>query len=703
MAENKKPLQQLAELYGVQSSYKQVGGRRRSASTQSLLRILAALGVPIQSLTDVPEAICLRERDWWSNLCEPVAVAWDGKCPELEIRLPEKSNSGQLRVLLQPETGQTQTFDFSINDLTTSDNMQVDGVNYAVKRLPRFGNFSFGYHQLQIESSSARGELLMISSPTKAFSPNGDAERSWGIMAPLYAIHPDQSWGAGDLGDFASLWRWTAELGGRLVATLPFLAAYLDEPFDPSPYAPASRLFWNEFYADPRDTAEFGRCPAAKKLVDSTEFQQEIAGFRQAKQIDYRPQMTLRRQVFDLLAEKCFSEGGDRLDALRAFAVARPEVEDYARFRAVANHLRKPWTEWPETLRSGRIEEGDYERRDFHYHLYAQWIIEQQIAGLADVLRSRGSGLYLDLPLGVHRYGFDTWRHPNLFVFPVSGGAPPDTFFTQGQNWNFAPLNPERVRADGYRYVLNVYRNHLRNAGMLRIDHVMGLHRLYWIPEGMPAKDGAYVRYPAEELYALLCLESHRHRAWIVGENLGTVPHAVNTAMRRHAIHRTYVLQYELNPQPDKPPMHDPEPHAVAAVNTHDMPPFAAFWQGTDLNELHALGLFDDSGIAVEHQRRRIIHTELIKFLRTAGRLGPVEKSPEEVFAAVLRYLAASPAQHLLITLEDLWLETQRQNMPGTIDEHPNWRSKMRYSLEEIRRNPRFRELLNAVDQLRRQ
>ncbi|MBN2579614.1 MAG: 4-alpha-glucanotransferase [Pirellulales bacterium] len=726
MAAAQNQLRKLAGLYGVQASYTEVGGRRRGASAESLLRILAALGAPVQSIGDVPEAIRLRQREWWGRLCEPAAVAWEGNCPEIEIRLPEGQGRGVIRATLRPETGETKTFDFQLADLPVSDRAEVEGTAYVVKRLPGLGKFPNGYYQLRLETEQIDGELLLISAPRKAFSPEGDAARSWGIMAPLYAIHSAGSWGAGNLSDLASLWHWVDGLGGQLVATLPMLAAFLDEPFDPSPYAPVSRRFWNEFYADPRQTAEFARCPAVQDLLNSTAIQQELADFRRERLIDYRRQMALRRQVFDKLAECCFTEGGERLGALRAFTAARPEVEDYARFRAVTDRLQKPWPQWPAPLRDGRIQDGDYDLRDYRRHLYAQWIVQEQMESLSADLRRRSSGLYLDLPLGVHRHGFDTWRCPDLFAFSASGGAPPDSVFTQGQDWDFAPLRPEHIRADGYRHVLDVFRGLLRHAGMLRIDHVMGLHRLYWIPEGMPAADGAFVRYPAEELYALLCLESHRHRAWIVGENLGTVPAYVNAALRRHAVHRTYVVQYELAPRPGQP-LNVPEPHAVAAVDTHDMPPFTAFWNGADLDDLHALGLFDKSGVAAERARRWTILAQLVEFLRTASYLGkeaghscpateeaghsclaePTGKnacppvSPEAVYAAVISWLAASPAQHLLITLEDLWSETQPQNTPGTSDQRPNWRVKMRYSLEEIQQNPRFRELLAQVDQLR--
>ena len=232
-------------------------------------------------------------------------------------------------------------------------------------------------------------------------------------------------------------------------------------------------------------------------------------------------------------------------------------------------------------------------------------MIQQQVAALADKMRSGGLGLYLDLPLGVHRLGYDTWCYPDLFVSGASGGAPPDAVFTKGQDWGFPPLHPDHLRASGYQYFIAGLRSHLQRAGILRIDHVMGLHRLFWIPAGMSASSGVYVRYPADELYAVLCLESHRSRSLIVGENLGTVPARVNAAMRRHGVRGTYVVQYELQPRSDRPlaPVHR---QTVASVNTHDMPPLAAFWKGSELDDLHDLGLFDETAVLREHEKRDV-------------------------------------------------------------------------------------------------
>jgi 4-alpha-glucanotransferase len=291
---------------------------------------------------------------------------------------------------------------------------------------------------------------------------------------------------------------------------------------------------------------------------------------------------------------------------------------------------------------------------------------------------------YLDLPLGVHPYGYDTWRERGSFALDVSAGSPPDAFFTKGQNWGFAPLNPYAMRQNHYRYLLEFLRFKMRHTGFLRIDHVMWLHRLYWIPKGQPASEGAYVRYPAEELYAILSLESHRHKTMLVGENLGTVPPEVNECMARHHLRETYVLQYEAGP---KARLRLPPRHSVASLNTHDMPTFEAFVRGLDIDDRFDLGLIKKSDLAGEHRQRRKIVAAVRKALGAKG----------DLLEFALKFLGQSDAEIVLINIEDLWRETLPQNVPSTSSERPNWRRKLRYAIKEIRANPEVQRLLQFV------
>jgi 4-alpha-glucanotransferase len=485
------------------------------------------------------------------------------------------------------------------------------------------------------------------------------------------------------------------------VGTLPLLAAFLDEPCDPSPYAPASRLFWNEFYIDVTRVPELKTCAAARVLLESGDVQRELEALRSSPLIDYGRQMSLKRKVLEELARYFFVDMAERRDAFQRFVKEYPQVEDYARFRATGERQGTPWPSWPPRLRDGVLQEEDYDEAARRYHLYVQWVAHEQITSLSEQTRAAGVNAYFDLPLGVHAYSYDVWRERDAFALDVSGGAPPDVVFTKGQNWGFPPLHPEAIREQGYRYVVGYLRHQLQHTGLLRIDHVMGLHRLFWIPKGLEPREGVYVRYPAEELYAVLNLESHRHRAEVVGENLGTVPAYVNATMARHNIKQMYVVQYELNPKARR--VLRPLPRgSVASLNTHDMPLFAAYWQGLDIEDRRELGLLNSRGAEIEQKSRRTLERALKRFLKRQRWLDSPSPRPQGFLRGCLAFLSASPAQVVLINGEDLWLETQPQNVPGTHDERPNWRRKARHSVEALREMPTVRDICRDVDALRR-
>jgi 4-alpha-glucanotransferase len=518
--------------------------------------------------------------------------------------------------------------------------------------------FEFGYHEIEIEGEP----VFVISAPTQAYFPV--AARLWGVFAPTYALHSKRNTNAGDLTDFENLMDWMHSLGGSVAATLPLLGAFLDEPFEPSPYSPATRLFWNEFYIDPERIPEF----AGQALPEP---------LKQTKLVDYRGAMAHKRRILEQLSQTFFSDATpERLQAFGKFLRANKGVEDYARFRAVMDRQRQPWQAWPARLRDGTIQEADYDEATKNYHLYAQWIVQEQLQALSDRLGARGQYLYLDLPLGLHSAGYDVWRDREFFVQGVSGGAPPDPVFTKGQNWGFLPMNPEAMRRNRYQYVIAYLRNHFRYAKLLRIDHVMGLHRLYWIPEDLTGDKGVYVEYPAEELWAILSLESHRYRAGIVGENLGTVPREVNAAMSKHDIRQMYVVQYEIMGDPDSPELRPPPEKCVASLNTHDMPPFRAFLDATDIDDRLDLGFLDQKTAAVERKQR---------------------KKMRRRYSDILQFLSNSMANIVLVNLEDLWKETLPQNVPATSSERPNWRRRVRPSLEQIRKMAGIAEVLSNV------
>jgi 4-alpha-glucanotransferase len=670
-------LRELAECYQVETSYVDVEHNERAASPESLLAVLRVLGAPVENLADAPNALRQRRLEIARRVLEPVTVVWEDEPAKVVICLPEKEAEGRAELRLTLENGQAREWRCNLAALPTVERCSVEGATY-VRRAMGLGSIPRGYHELQVVVSGQTVRTQIIAAPRRAYdpvldSPQDASERSWGAFLPLYALRAQNNRGSATFEDINRFAEWIYELGGTVVATLPLLAAFLDEPFEPSPYSPASRLFWNEFYLD---------VPG-------------ISSHEAAPLVDYRRQMQQKRFVLEESASAFFRDAGGDRRRFEAFLNQRPEVEDYAQFRATTERRRAPWYEWPDRLKNGRLERGDFEEASRNYHLYVQWLAEEQMSRCARSLRERGQSLYLDLPLGVNGAGYDVWREQSAFALGASGGCPPDAVFRNGQDWGFPPLHPEGIREQGYRYITAYLKHQLRHAGVLRIDHMPVFHHLYWVPQGMPATDGVYVRYPAEELYAVFNLESHRHRVLLVGEDLGTVPPEVPEAMKEHHVFGMYVAQYAARPDPQKA-LPTPPTTSIASLNTHDMPPFAAYVKGKDIEERQQFRLLGDLDPEKEREKRTAIVDAIARFLQIRDASG--ESSDQaSLLRACLHFLATSPARTVLINLEDIWLEEASQNMPGTSAEHPNWRRKARYTFEELSQRPEVLEILQAV------
>lgn len=643
----RRALADLARSYGVQASYTDDQGRRQRAGADALLGVLRARGVPIESPADAPGALRARRAQLERQAVAPVLVAWDGRLVDTAVLLGRKAAS--VRLSLETEDGDARTWDVTAR------------ARRVTVRVP--DHLPLGRHRLRVEAGNERHEAWIVSAPRHAWMLQ---EPQWGVFAPLYAMAAAGEC-HGTYNELHTLAREMRARGAGLIATLPLLAAFLDEPFEPSPYAPASRLFWNELYVDP---TRLGARPGA-------DVRDALAACASAQHVDYHAAAAAHRQLLQPLADRTLGDGGD---AGAASYAARADVAEYARFRAVGERLRTPWRAWPARLREGRIREGDYDPAAARYHAFVQWAAEQQIAAIAR--DPAAASLYLDMPLGVHPDSYDTWRYHHVFATEVSAGAPPDALFRGGQDWGFPPLDPDALRADGYAYLTAALRQQLRFARVLRLDHVMSLYRLYWIPAGLPATDGAYVRYPEDELFAVLTLESMRHHAAIVGEDLGTVPAAVPRRLERHAIHRMFVVQYEASPE-RTPPMNSPPERSAASLNTHDMPTFAGFWQGHDISELRDLQLVDAGGEQAAREQRAALRGALAQHMQ----LHDSTAQPDAALDALLDWLAAQPAAVALLALEDLWLEDRPQNVPGTgPDQRPNWRRRFRHPFPDVLR-----------------
>ncbi|MGI5939807.1 MAG: 4-alpha-glucanotransferase [Thermoleophilia bacterium] len=744
-------LEELARLYGLQTEYRDSRGERCVSPPGSIIRVLAALGGDLEELMggglhEFPRgsgraeeiliaALAARRRELGRRVLEPVLVAWGGVLPSVVIRpqgdvhslSPVRPGRTGARLTLLREDGVEQSLELDLDSLPISSQEIESGPVARLLPSRTWGSgagkmggaphetiaapLPLGYHRLRLETGSTCTESLLISAPQRCWTPSDlDPEAGisgtglsagscrsggWGMFVPVYALRSSRDWGAGDFADLHDVCRWVGEAGGSVVSTLPLLANYLDIPFEPAPYRPVSRLFWNEFYLAVDRLAELSSCQGAIDTWLSDDVQTRIARLRAGSLVEYKEVMAVKRRVLEELAECFFStDHADRRAGFQAYLAAHPEAEAYASFRNEVEVRGADWRDWPEAA-SQRVRSRLFVDRSAvagdlsptqRYHLYCQWQAEEQLTAIA---RSRSAArLALDLPAGVHPGGYDTWRWPHLFAHELSTGAPPDAFFSLGQNWDFAPLHPDRAREDGHGYFAACLRHDMRLAGQVRVDHVMGLHRLFVIPSGAKPPEGVYVTYPAEELYAILTLESNRCRTAVVGEDLGTVPPGVRASMARHGLRRTWVLQASLRPRAAT--VVDPPPrHSVSSINTHDMYPFAGFLLGRDIDARVETGQLAPEDAPREREGRRKLVQRLEDFLKATaseGEIGRGPVSPAELLRLALKHVAAGKSSLLLINLEDLLLETRPQNLPGTGPERPNWRRKSAASEAEVKR-----------------
>ncbi|MBN1630324.1 MAG: 4-alpha-glucanotransferase [Thermoleophilia bacterium] len=689
-----KLLAEAALLWGLQTDYRDWKGNVQTASAGALTDVLRALGVDLGGSPGAGEgmeaggdpkgeqrlrrAVELRKKQLNDRLVEPVLVAWDGVLPASASQPAGVHHAGFSGPAGRTDEQRPVRLTLVLEGGSEDRRETTWGGMWRGRLWPEC--LPFGYHRMLVEVGSQTAEAHVISAPRRCWRP-GDAAppgaaaarsepagsalgREWGLFAPLYGLRSERDRGAGDLAELQWLQERVDACGGGAVATLPLLASFLDRPFEPSPYRPVSRLFWNEFYLAVERIAEWGDCAEAHRQGGEAALQEEVGRLRAVGRVDYAGVMRVKRRLLEALC-RCFFDraGSERREAFVLFVRTQPEALAYASFRARVERGDSGGPAAPDATWAALSGLGERER----YHLYCQWQMEEQL--------SRLSGLFLDLPVGVHPQGFDVDRWPDLFAPEMSVGAPPDSYFPWGQDWTSPPLDPQKAREQGHAYFARCLRHHMRHASYLRVDHVMSLHRLYWVPQGREPTDGVYVTYPAEELYAVLALESHRHGVRAAGEDLGMVPRGVRAAMRRHGLLGTWVLQGALKPRARRV-IEPPPRHAVAYLGTHDMFPLAGFFRGDDIAAREMRGGLDEAEARRLRAARLRLIARLTEFL-THETGTQVTESPADILRALLLYLGASPAAMVVVNLNDLLLETEPQNVPGTAGADANWTKKV--------------------------
>ncbi len=702
MAKPRKPsaaLRTLCKLHHVQPSYAGSGGKRIAASAEALVAILSGLGVDASTPSKIDRAIARRVKAMRSRVLEPVTVAWKGKLA-LTLRLNGKSPK-HIDVTIEPEAGETVELRVPADRFITKTKKDGLGEPEELTTIKLPGTLPMGYHTARVTVGRTEHETRVLSAPTECF--RHDEERlagAWGLFCPTYALRSERDTGCGDLTELRRAAAWSASQGGKVIATLPLLSVYLDEPFEPSPYSPVSKLFWNELFLDAEATQEFDKTPKAKRRVASAGYRKEKDALRAGSLVQYRRQAALRRSVVEHLAQRFFEKGGMESPEMQAYLEANPLAPRYARFRAVMERQQRDWSDWSERLRSGKFRKGDFDPAAEQYHLYAQLRTSEQLDALQNDMQDRDGLLYLDLAVGVRGDGFDAFINPSVFANALSVGAPPDSSFHRGQDWGFPPMHPDALREDRYAYFIDTVRAHMQRCDVLRLDHVMAFYRLFLVPSGigLDARSGAYVHFNADEQLAIYSIESHRNACMIVGENLGTVPPQVEKALDKHKMGPLYVGQYEAKANAKKA-IGDVRPRSVASCNTHDMAPFAKWWDGSEADDRMAVGLVNEETADQEKAWKANLREKMTAYFEKKGEVAGEHAG--QVRDAVHKHLASGPCDFMLVNIEDLWLESHCQNIPGTVDEHPNWRHRLRYELDEIAADSDVEAQLSMIDAAR--
>ncbi|MDH4189175.1 MAG: malto-oligosyltrehalose synthase [Betaproteobacteria bacterium] len=712
MSETRAALERLCAGAGLRADYHDIWGKRHEVADANLVALLAELGVDAAE----PLRAGALAQAAQADLLEPVTLVAPGSDAwRIALRDASRGAAGALRWVIEEEGGRRHE-----GECPADAESLAPGV--ALER---------GYHRLVVHGAQgAHGETLLIAAPERCWRPAAldDGARVWGPALQLYALRSERNWGIGDFSDLARLVDHFAARGAALVGLNPLHALFPHNPAHVSPYSPSSRQRLNVLYLDVESIADLGECGAARERLQAPEFQARLARLRETELVDYPGVAAAKLEVLELLYANFRSRHLDnesrsaRAHEFRAFQeFAGPALRRHALFESLQAHFHAAdsavwgWPVWPQAYRDhaseavARFAAERVERVEFYEYL--QWQAELQLARVGARCEALGLalGLYLDLAVSVDRAGSDAWADSGCYALGASIGAPPDDFNLKGQDWGLPPLRPNALRRARYAPFIGVLRESMRHAGALRIDHVMGLMRLFWIPAGAEPRDGAYVHYPFDELLAIVALESHRNRCLVIGEDLGTVPDEVRAALGRAGVLSYRLLYFERDGAGDFRAGADMPREALVAVSTHDLPTLAGWWDGVDLRLRQSLDLFPSDAVReAQILARAQDRVRLLFALERAGLLpegirpdAPPPTLDAPLAEAVHAYAAAAPARVMVLQLEDLLGVAEQANLPGTVDQHPNWRRKLPLAIGAIAEDPRVASCARRLAEIR--
>ena len=690
-------VESLAEFCGIELSFKDARGETQHASPESIKKILAAMNEVVCDEGQAGAVLARRQAEDWRRTLAPVRVCdLTQGAPQIEITLARQR--GCLHWTVQLENGETTHDRVAFDELQLVGRRIIDGEEMERRVLALSPGTPPGYHRFSLETPAT--SMSLIVSPGLCYLPTRFERRRqwWGISAQLYAVRSRENWGIGDFTDLRQLLDIARKSGGDVVGVNPLHALFLDDPSKASPYSPSSRLLLNVLNIDVTRVPELGDSETARGLIASPAFQLRLRACQVSATVNYDEVAQLKRPVLRDLYQT-FRRRADplRVTAFEQFRNAQPEEFFHGCVLQVLRLLGRK--EFEHAGVPGIAEFRRSEAALIEEFVWYQWIADEQLADAAKSAAPMAVGIYRDLAVGSDAAGAEQWSNPAGFA-RAHIGAPPDIHNPSGQDWGLPAPLPRLMRDQAYRSFIDLVRANMRHAGALRIDHAMGLQHLFWVPEGCTAKEGAYVKYPLEDLIGILALESHRHQCLIIGEDLGTVPEGFRERIARANILSYRVLYFEKDYDSGAFLEAAAYPRlSLAVASSHDLPTLSAWWQNADIDLKQKMGRVDSeesmqAAVAERAKERRLLG-------QTLGLPNSETADGKDAVCAAHAFLAKTGAAIAMAQLDDITLETEPVNIPTTSEEYPNWRRRYAVELEDLEANSLLRPIADAMNAAR--
>ncbi|MFZ1162532.1 4-alpha-glucanotransferase [Mycobacterium sp.] len=674
MSQMAPSLTELAGRFGIATDYEDWSGRRIAVPESTVVAVLAAFGIAAADEAERRAAQADHERGYWSRALPPTILGRPGVRTTFWVHV---THGQPAEVWLQLEDGTVRTGIRQVDNFNGPFELDGRWIGEASFALP--DDLPLGYHRVHVRSEGDEASAALIVTPGWLGLPERlGARRIWGLATQLYSVRSRQSWGVGDLTDLVDLAVWSASLhGAGYVLVNPLHAAAPTAPMEPSPYLPTSRRFVNPLYLRVEAIPEFAQLRKRGRVRRLRDGVQKHAASLDA--IDRDTAWSAKRAALARVFEVPRTAGREL--AYAAFCAREgAALDDFATWCALAEEYGGDWHEWPESLRHpGADGVADFvagHQSVVDFHRWLQWQLDEQLATAQSQAVSAGMplGIVHDLAVGVHPNGADAWALQDALALGVSAGAPPDEFNQLGQDWSQPPWRPDRLEEQEYQPFRALIRSVLRHAGGVRIDHIIGLFRLWWIPQGQAPTAGTYVRYDHEAMIGIVALEAYRAMALVVGEDLGTVEPWVRDYLRGRGVLGTSILWFELDRDGNGGPLPAERwrEYCLSSVTTHDLPPTAGYLANEHVRLRDSLGLLTRP---VE-QELAAAEAERAAWLAELRRVGLLTKHAdvEQTVLALHQYLGRTPSRLLGLALTDAVGDQRTQNQPGTTDEYPNWR-----------------------------